>query len=268
MHPFHIYRTLALAGFFGLGALATGCLGDSGNKSPNVDSSSHFLSVCVDNADCAANLSCICNVCTLSCTAAAACTTLSAEAICVPRTTDGVCPGAVAPGDFCGLECGPANACQTGSDCRNGLCVKGIACRQGTTWDPDAGYCATPWTDIDTFTGNQACGPEYYEIALPFGMNEFRPRAPSSVTGGFLATVTTLDQTTLWSFSPNGETSVCNNLWGDVQGDWSAGIRRTAGPTEAACAAPISPPPEGHYLRGCGIYSFSIQGRGLVTPDP
>ncbi len=149
-----------------------------------------------------------------------------------------------------------------------GHCVSTVTCPGGTTWDPSAGYCATPWTDIATFSGNQQCGPQYYQVTLPFGMNEFRPRAASSVSGGFLAAVTTLDQSTLWSFSPNGETSICNNLWGDDQGVWSAGIRRTAGPTQAACTSPMSPPPAAYYLRGCGIYAFAIQGRGLVPPVP
>ena len=144
----------------------------------------------------------------------------------------------------------------------------GSGCPAGSTWEPAVGFCTTPWQTISTFSGNQPCGP-YYRVALPSAMNEFRPRANSQVLGGFLnATQGPTDQTTHWSFSPNGETTICNHLWGDDLGTWTAGVRRIAGTAESYCANPASPPPLATHLMGCGVYSFSLEGRALLQPTP
>ncbi|HRE87682.1 MAG TPA: hypothetical protein PK095_00965 [Myxococcota bacterium] len=144
----------------------------------------------------------------------------------------------------------------------------GSGCPTGSTWEPAVGFCTTPWQTIPTFSGNQPCGP-YYRVALPAPMNEFRPRANSQVFGGFLnATQGPTDQTTHWSFSPNGETAICNHLWGDDLGTWTGGIRRIAGTAESYCDNPATPPPLATHLMGCGIYSFSLEGRALLQPTP
>lgn len=243
----------------------SGCLSDPGN--PSVDSESHFLTACQADSDCAAGFSCICNVCSVPCSNVDSCEEVSAGATCVSVDTDGFCRGATAVGDFCGVPC-EAEACPLGLSCRLGQCVGSYQCPEGSSWDDNVGYCATPWSDVPDFGGNQVCGPDYYQIVLPTAMNEFRPRAASSVTGGFLAAITTVAQETLWSFSPNGESDICNNLWGDDQGVWDEGIRRTAGPSSAFCLSPVIPPPLANYLRGCGIYSFALQGRALFLPEP
>ncbi|MFO0745224.1 MAG: hypothetical protein U1F43_06030 [Myxococcota bacterium] len=240
------------------------CLGDSGSG-PSVDSASHFLSGCATDDDCGGGLACVCSLCTVACSADDSCGEVAPDATCVAKAPSGSCYEAAVVADHCGFVCGVGAPCPGGLDCYLGECMRDPECPQGSTWDAALGYCATPWTSIPAFSGNQVCGP-YYIIELPSGMNEFRPRADSSVSGGFLAAITTREQETLWSFSPNGETDVCNNLWGDVQGTWQTGIRRTAGLTADFCDAPITPPPIANFLRGCGIYSFAIEGRALLAP--
>lgn len=264
---FPAYRVLATRRALLVAALlsTSACLSDPGN--PSADSESHFLTACRADSDCAPGFSCICNVCSVRCSDVDSCADVSAGATCVSVDTGGFCRGASAEGDFCGVPC-EGEACSLGLSCRLGQCVGPYQCPAGSSWDESVGYCVTPWRDIPDFSGDQVCGPEYYEITLPSGMNEFRPRAGSSVTGGFLAAITTLDQETLWSFSPNGESDICNNLWGDDQGVWDAGVRRTAGPSSEYCLSPVIPPPVANFLRGCGIYSFKIQGRALLLPEP
>ena len=260
-------RILVTCGAFLVAAVLStpGCLSDPAN--PSVDSESHFLTACRAESDCGPQLSCICNVCTVLCSDVDLCGDVSTGASCVSVDTGGFCRGASAAGDFCGVPC-DGDACPSGLSCRLGQCVGPYQCPAGSSWDEVVGYCVTPWSDVPDFSGNQSCGPEYYQIKLPTRMNEFRPRAGSSVTGGFLAAIATLDQDTLWSFSPDGESEVCNNLWGDDQGVWDAGVRRTAGPSSEYCTSPIIPPPMANFLRGCGIYSFKIQGRALFLPEP
>lgn len=244
----------------------TGCLDDGG--SPKSDSESHFLSGCSSDADCESGFSCLCNLCTVACTDDDACGGLAPGAACVETTGEGACRAATAVADHCGIRCGGESPCPLGLECYLGECRGDIECPSESSWDPTVGYCVTPWTRIGTFSGDQVCGPEYYFVELPEAMNEFRPREDSSVTGGFLAAIPTRQDETLWSFSPNGESAICNNLWGDDQGVWSTGIRRTAGPTVDFCAAPIEPPPLANLLRGCGIYSFALEGRALLPPGP
>jgi hypothetical protein len=150
------------------------------------------------------------------------------------------------------------------------VCPATCPCPSGTAWDSSLGYCVSTWTEIPTFSGSQSCGG-YYTITLPSKMNEFRPRASSSVRGGFLRAKTSIEPMTemFYSFSPNGENTTCADLWGDVDGVWSTGIRRTAGPSQGNCANRITPPPLASYLRGCGVYTFALEGRRLVpSTDP
>jgi len=245
--------------------LGSACLDDQ-KITPSVDSASHFLLGCVTDAQCPSELGCYCGVCTTLCATDLDCEPLDERATCL-RADDLLCGfGSVLAGEsLCGVACTSDGACGSRS-CDRDHCVAEPRCPDGYAWDVGVGYCAGPWTDIESFSGNKACGPDYYFVTLPFGMNEFRPRAPSVVTGGFLAVISNLEQETLWSVSPSGETNVCNNLWGDDQGTWFQGVRRPVGIGPESCAAPQIPPPLGFYFRGCGIYDFSLQGRAIIPP--
>ena len=241
----------------------SGCLGDPAD--PKVDSESHFLSGCLGDSDCGGDYSCVCNLCTVPCGAVGSCTEVAPNATCVATTSSGTCFDAAVVADYCGFGCSAEVSCPTGLDCYLGVCRRDVACPDGSSWDGAVGYCVTPWTNIPRFGGTQQCGPDYYFIELPFGMNEFRPRQESSVTGGVLTAVIDLVQPNLWSFSPNGESNVCGNLWGDDMGTWIDGTRRVAGLTTEECGAPVTPPPIASLLRGCGVYAFGCSSSQITA---
>lgn len=205
--------------------------------------------------------------------------------VCSPSCKNGgtcTAPGTCAcPSGWAGATCDTpvcTSPCQNGGTCTapdtctctNGwsgpTCSSNLpSCPGGSTWDATAGYCATPWTEIPTFAGNQVCGPYYY-VTLPAPMNEFRARQTSSVTGGFVAVVTQAGDISknLQCYSLDG-TLGCQELWHTSFGSWTSQVRRVAGASAATCSSPIAPPPTASYLAGCGIYSFSLEGRTLLS---
>ncbi len=261
--PSPLRAVFALALVAGL----SGCLEPIEKGGPRVDSVTHFLRACVNDAQCPEELSCLCGVCTVACEDDAPCGAESAKATCLPSTSLAAC-GVLSPqgaASICAIPCAADPTCDDLS-CGLGRCYASPDCPEGFTYDELVGHCAGPWTEIPSFSGDQGCGPEYRLIELPTGMNEFRPRAPSVVTGGFLNAISNPEQQILWSISPNGETNVCNHLWGDDLGTWFQGIRRTAGDIEAHCEEPRVPPPLAFFFRLCGIYDFSLEGRAIIPP--
>lgn len=251
-----------------LGLVLGGCLEPKGGGSgdPKVDSVTHFLSACVTDAQCPDDLECRCGVCTTGCEATSECAALSEDATCVAASTLEACEVLPAFGpSICAIPCAVDAACGA-LECGLDRCYGVPECPPGYSYDERVAYCVGPWTEIPSFSGDQRCGPEYYFVELPIGMNEFRPREPSIVTGGFIAALSNREQDTLWSISPNGETNNCNNLWGDDLGTWFQGIRRTVGDVPTRCDTPQIPPPLAFFFRGCGIYDFHLEGRALVPP--
>ena len=193
------------------------CLDPKGGD-PKVDSVTHFLRACVTDAQCPETLECRCGVCTTGCESSADCAALSGESVCVNSTELTACSVLPAYGaSICAIPCAADAACGD-LECGLDRCYGSPDCPGGYTYDEQVGYCVGAWTEIPTFSGDQACGPDYTYVELPIGMNEFRPRAPSVVTGGFLNALSNREQQILWSISPNGETNLCDHLWGDSLG--------------------------------------------------
>jgi hypothetical protein len=84
--------------------------------SPSVSGESHFLSPCVETAECGATLSCLCGVCTVACDADAACETIAPGAVCGGSETCGEAPG----GRVCEASPSPGDA---GPDAAGPVCV-------------------------------------------------------------------------------------------------------------------------------------------------
>lgn len=260
---------LLLPVLLSLWALGAGCLEPRGGE-PRVDSVTHFLRACVTDAQCPDGLTCECGTCTTTCAIPGAvdtCGTLGPGASCVAAGDLKACKVLPASGpSLCAVPCATGASCGGELDCALERCYGEPECPPGYDYDARVAYCVGPWTGIEPFSGDQRCGPDYGDIRLPFGMNEFRPKSPSVVTGGFLNVISNREQPILWTISPNGETNVCNHLWGDDLGTWFQGVRRTAGDVEARCTNPSIPPPLGFFFRFCGIYDFDLEGRAIVPP--
>ncbi len=94
---------------------ALGLMACSGG--PSTDSETHWMQSCEADADCDADLSCICNVCTLECDGD--CSALGELATCgqAPQWCGD------ASGQLCLIECENSDECENGASCEGGLCV-------------------------------------------------------------------------------------------------------------------------------------------------
>ncbi len=96
--------------------LAMGLMACSGGG-PSTDSETHWMQTCTSDADCGADLSCICEVCTVECDGD--CSAVGEIASCgeAPDWCDD------ASGELCLIECDDADDCDSGVSCDGGLCV-------------------------------------------------------------------------------------------------------------------------------------------------
>lgn len=122
-------------------ALLAGC---TETNEPRVDSSTHWLSACVDDGDCG-SLACVCGVCTEVCDGDAVCGDIVDGAVCAGASTWGTCE--VATAGVC------SDACASASDCPSGVpaCVDGACVATVTGGGDDAG--ADAGTDVGSDVG-------------------------------------------------------------------------------------------------------------------
>jgi len=131
----------------GIGLVAVLAAGCSEVTEPNLDSETHWLTVCEANSDCQSPYSCICGTCTLGCQDSTDCSDTGEGAICTDLACDGV---SGAGSGVCLPTCQSDDQC---SEYNDGLSCTETVCQASasTTADPepDAGD-ATDQTETDS----------------------------------------------------------------------------------------------------------------------
>lgn len=111
-------------------------VGSCASGDDDVESESHFLSVCASDAECG-DLACLCGVCTKRCTSKDTCAALSKVAECA-ASSDQVCD---APSNVCVAKCETSTDCaafSSGLSCVNGQCAPSGAATDASTDAPSA----------------------------------------------------------------------------------------------------------------------------------
>jgi len=125
------HPTLARAAvlLIALSALAvTACTDDKRSGDPHVDSQTHWLISCQDNATCGDGLSCLCGVCTLACDRDSACAPTDGATACVTTAAGAaslLCEDAAPPPQpgLCLPSCDADADCPADLHCRRGSCI-------------------------------------------------------------------------------------------------------------------------------------------------
>lgn len=146
-----------------LGTLA--CLACSstgvGGPDPTIESNTNWLTVCVQNEDCAGASLCECGVCTVACETVSDCATQQDGSVCAGSSDGSVSelcfsdtttsPGLCLPGCETHDDCGSGSSCIDGacSGAQNGAigaacdtqedCIADLACTEGVCADTSAG---------------------------------------------------------------------------------------------------------------------------------